>query len=103
MEQKRFLHEKGVLDCFIAFLDSSVTIQEVALEGVKNFLKAGDQEVFENGKTENPYQKELVLRGAGKIIRKLQDSKDEEISYKAREILNFYPLESQDADSDSSY
>jgi len=85
--QKAFLHEKGVLDCFISFLGSSdKEILKLVLEGILNFVKGG--EIPGQGKDENPFKRYLEENYGFDIIIKLQKNNDENVSKLAKEIIN---------------
>jgi len=95
LELKSFLHEKRTLECFVYLLESpDMRIKRVVLEGILNFLTAGDKEILEKGKTTNEYKEYLVNNGAGETIVELMKSKDEDVSSKATEIVEIYEFES---------
>ena len=83
--QKGFLHEKGVLDCFIFLLisiDKKTLID--ALEGILDFLK-GD--FLDYNKDDNSFKKYFKSEDTINKINGLQANEDEEVSRMAEEII----------------
>ena len=84
--QKAFLHEKGVLGCFISLLGiTDITTLRVVLEGILNFIK--EKEVYGQDDDENPFRKYLKENYEVNIISELQENDDENVSKLAKGII----------------
>ena len=84
--QRTFLHEKGVLGCFISLLGSTdKKMLKVVLEGIFNFVEGG--ELLGQNKDENPFKRYLKNEDVEGIIGELQGHEDREVSRLAKAII----------------
>jgi len=81
----------GVFSCFLSLLSQSDTkILQVALEGIQNCLKWGQQFNLNDEHGENRFVAEIENQGALDILENLQTHQDNEVYKKSLAILESY-------------
>lgn len=103
-------HIKILVDhgCIKPFCDlltqSEPKIVLVALEGLENILKVGEEDSVRNnsnmnGPPENPYANDIDACGGKESIYMLQNHSDPEVAKKARKICSYFDDEENDDDN----
>lgn len=103
LEQVDYLVQQGCIHPLVALLDTpEPRVMSVALEGLENILKNGEQKKERDGLPENPYAINVEEAGGIERLENLYDAPQVEIYDKAMAILKDYFDAVEDDDEDGA-